>query len=235
MVKPYNKKLEISYCIGVYPTLELLYHHPEKVTRVLISGKGNKNIGVSIIKSICLKNGIKTEIADGTIAKITGSENCYSIGIFNKYESLIQNGNHLVLVNPSDMGNLGTIIRTALAYDVNNLAIIRPGADIFDPKVIRASMGAVFSIKFQYFDSFKEYNNNFRNNLYVYMTNGQSVLNKLSFEQPFSMIFGNEGAGLGTEYLSIGTSVIIPHTKNVDSLNLSVAVGIALYAYKTQS
>ena len=43
----------------------------------------------------------------------------------------------MVLVNPSDMGNMGTIIRTMLGFNYVNLAIIRPGVDVFDPRVIR--------------------------------------------------------------------------------------------------
>ena len=59
----------------------------------------------------------------------------------------LDDANHVVLVNPGDMGNMGTIIRTMLGFNYSNLAIIKPGVDVFDPRVIRASMGALFNTR----------------------------------------------------------------------------------------
>ena len=65
--------------------------------------------------------------------------------MFSKYKGEVKKGeSHLVLVNPEDGGNLGTMIRTALAFDIHDVAIIRPADDVFDPKVIRSSMGSIF-------------------------------------------------------------------------------------------
>ncbi len=49
------------------------------------------------------------------------------------------------------------------------------------------------------------------------------------FKTPFSLIFGNEATGLPKEFLNIGESVIISHSKNIDSLNLTIAASIAIY------
>ena len=58
---------------------------------------------------------------------VSNKENCYIIGVFKKYESKINpKSNHVVLVNPSNMGNLGTIIRTAIGFGINDIAIISP-------------------------------------------------------------------------------------------------------------
>jgi RNA methyltransferase, TrmH family len=228
-MKKYKKSFTYSYSIGVFPTLELLSTHPDKVTRVLISSRGGKNEGLNKILDICRDKKIKTEEADGLIRKISESENCYAIGVFDKYSSQLENSNHLVLVYPSDKGNLGTIVRTMLAFGVKNLAIIRPAIDIFDQKVIRASMGAVFKVNFTYFDSFIEYQAQFKNSIYAFVTDTKNYLPSVKFSQPFSLVFGNEGAGLGNEFKLIGTSVKIPQSSEVDSLNLSVAVAISLY------
>ena len=80
------------------------------------------------------------------------------MGVFKKYEnSLDHTKNQVLLVNPGDMGNLGTIIRVMLGFNYNNLAIIKPCIDIFDPKVIRASMGSLFSMNIKLYDSYKDY------------------------------------------------------------------------------
>ena len=50
-------------------------------------------------------------------------------------------------------------------------------------------------------------------------------------EQPFALIFGNEGSGLPAEFAQMGQAVRIPHNDKIDSLNLSIAVGIGAYAF----
>lgn len=228
-MKQYKKKREYSYAIGVYTTLELLRLKPDSVNRVLLNTRGGTNEGVGKIVQLCNRHQIKREYADGVIGKIANREDCYAVGVFTKYQSPIQKANHLVLVNPRDAGNMGTIMRTMVAYELQDLAIIRPAVDVFDPKVIRASMGALFRINFSYFDLFEHYTRAFSHHLYPFMTDGRKLLSGVNLSEPYSLIFGNEGAGLGREYAMVGTSVRIPQSSVVDSLNLSVAVGIALY------
>jgi TrmH family RNA methyltransferase len=201
---------------------------------ILISQRGAENKGVRQIEMLCYQKHIRTEVADCAVDRIAGCENAYIVGIFEKYNAPLQNADHIVLVNPSDCGNLGTILRAAVAYNVKNIVIIRPAVDIFDPKVIRASMGAVFRVNFAYFSAFDEYQSCFGNHLYPFMTNGKIPLPCATFVEPFSLVFGSEGAGLSKIYREIGESIYIPQSSAVDSLNLSVAVGIALYASSLQ-
>lgn len=230
MLKGYAKKSEISYAFGVSPTIELLEQRSDDVIKVLINPKGDKNAGVTKILSLCTKNKILVEYNQEIIEKLTSTENTYAIGVFNKYKTNLTLGsNHVVLVKPSDMGNLGTICRTMLAFNITNLAIIKPGVDIFDPKAIRASMGALFSLNVAYFESLEDYHHIYNQNLYIVTGNGRELLKDIVFKSPFSLVFGNEGEGLTAKYLGMGTSVKIPQSAKVDSLNLSVAVGIALY------
>jgi len=143
-----------------------------------------------------------------------------------------------VLVNPADKGNLGTILRTATAFGIENIAIISPAADIYDPKVVRASMGALFHVNFCYFEKFEDYQKAFcgtNRNLIPFMLDGQPI-NKVAADlkdsdYSFSLIYGNESSGLPAEFLQIGTPARIMHSNNVDSLNLPMAVGIGLYTF----
>lgn len=232
--RPYNKILDYSYTLGVFPTLELLNNQPGKVIKIILSSKSFENTGVEKIKQLCDNGKLAVEVSDNIINRLSPKENCYAIGVFNKYESQVnQNENHLVLVGIRDMGNLGTICRTMLGFNINNLAIIKPAADIFDPKSIRSSMGAAFQINFQYFNNFEDYQKMFTNNLYPFMTDGKEALSKVNFKPPYSLIFGSESAGLDKKYHRLGTSVNIPQGNKIDSLNLSVAVGIALYQTST--
>ena len=101
----------------------------------------------------------------------------------------IENGNHVVLVSPTDSGNLGTIIRTMIGLNINNLAIIENGkdtqnkveleksntsVDIFNPKTIRASMGSIFNINIEYFKNYDEYEIKFKQNTkYAFCLEGE--------------------------------------------------------------
>jgi len=126
-------------------------------------------------------------------------------------------------------------MRTMLGFDVLDLAIVRPAVDVFDPRVIRASMGAIFHLSFAYFDNFEAYSANFPRAFYPFMTDGALSLRDARFESPYSLIFGNEGAGLPESFRSLGTSITIPHSDRIDSLNLPVAVSIALYEARRQT
>ena len=230
-IKKYLKKMNYSYSFGLYPTIELLINKPSKVIKVLLSPKLRNSKEIEKIKYLCTKNKIKYEVNYRLIDKISKKENTYAVGIFKKYTSVLElEKDHIVLVNPKDMGNLGTIIRTMLGFNIDNLALIKPAADIFDPKVVRSSMGSLFSINFEYFKSFEQYSEIHDNNdYYAFMLNGEKELSKTKFNSPYSLIFGNEGQGLPDSYKDIGNSVFIKHNNNIDSLNLSIAVGIALY------
>lgn len=229
-IKRYKKSFNYSYSLGVFPTIELLNHKAESILRMLVSSKGEKNKGVAEIVKRCGNKNIRVETNDKLINRLSPKENCYAIGVFRKFQTGLSKGkNCLVLVNPGDMGNLGTIIRTMLGFHIDNLAIIKPAVDVFNPKVIRSSMGSIFRVSFQYFDSIDRYADEFSNSLYPFMTNGTAALDRVSFRQPFSIIFGNESSGLPDEYLNLGTSVNIPHSEAIDSLSLPMSVGIGLY------
>lgn len=230
-LKRYQGDFSHSYCLGVYPTLELIKHQPQAVLAILLHSKGSKNQGVEKLRVLAGNLQIDIQENDRVVEKLSQRGNTYALGVFQKYSThLHQKENHLVLVNPSSMGNLGTIIRSMLGFNFQDLAIIEPAADLFHPKVIRASMGATFQVRTQTFRSFTDYwGSQANHNLYPMMTDGKIALPEVNFEQPFALVFGDEASGLGQEYHQYGTSLRIPQSEGVDSLNLSLAVGITLY------
>ncbi len=230
-IKKYQKKFEYSYAFGAYPVLDLLSQHPDKVYKVILKKEGLDSEGVEEIQSICKEKDILIEVNDRLIDKIAVKENTYVVGVFKKYESQVSNTeSHIVLVNPSNMGNLGTIVRTMLGFGLKDLAIIKPGVDIFDPLVVRSTMGALFRIRFAYFNSIEEYVKEFPNhNKYPFMLNGKKELREVVFKKPYSIIQGNESTGLDSSYSDLGESVYIKHSDEIDSLNLSVATAISLW------
>jgi RNA methyltransferase, TrmH family len=230
-LKPYKREFDHSYSLGVFPTLELVEAQPGHVLKVLVSSKGARNEGVRKLERLCERANIRLEVNDRAVERLAQKENTFAVGVFRKYASDLQPAsNHVVLVNPSDMGNLGTIARTMLGFAVPDLGIVRPAADMFDPRVVRASMGAIFRLRCCYFDTFEQYRQTAgERSLYPFMTGGDLLLDRARFSPPFTLVFGNESSGLPPEYREIGTLVTIKHTGAIDSLNLPMSVGIALY------
>lgn len=234
-IKSYKKDADYSYTLGAFPTYELIKARPERVRRILLDTSftdRDKLIG------LCEEKKLSFEFNNKLITKLSDKENCYVAGIFNKYEDeLAPNRPHIVLVNPSNMGNLGTILRTAVGFGIYDIAIILPGADIFNPKTIRSSMGALFRLNFHQYESFADYRKKYnRHEVFTFMLNGENTLTIKDCPKAelFSLVFGNEATGLDHSYLKVGTSIFIPQSPDVDSLNLTIAVGIGAYIFTNQ-
>mgnify|MGYP002515332098 FL=1 len=233
-IKKYKKEFDYSYTLGAFPTIELLKNHKEDVIDVYVHSSFNNIEVKQLILKLLNKNYIKN---DKLIDKLSPKENCYVIGIFKKYSNeLNSNEHHLLLDNPSNMGNLGTIIRSSLGFDIKNIAIIKPGVDYFDPKCIRASMGSIFSINIEYFSSLEEYKKKYCNHtIYAFMLQSKNELQKYTFKKTLSTLaFGNEATGLDKKYLD-ENSIIIKHSNKIDSLNITNAVSIVLYEFNRQN
>ena len=234
-IKTYQKDFDYTYTLGVFETIELLKYKPQQVIRVYLKSNSYTNQGVSLIQELCQRHQIEVVESDKTINKLSKKDNCFAIAILNKYDSKLNDGNHIVLVNPMNMGNFGTIIRSALGFGFTDIAVIKPAIDIFDPKVLRAAMGSFFSSNIVYFNTIEEYKALYPDHkLHSFMLQAKKTLQETEFEStPLSLVFGNESSGLPENYLD-DNSIIIKHSNDIDSLNLPTAVGIALYEVDKQ-
>lgn len=234
-LKKYNKKNDYSYTFGAFPTFELLQSKPDMVEKVLVQSTLKDDLR-SRIEEACRNENVALFENDKIINRICDKESCIITGVFRKYtEELKHKRNHVVLVNPGEYGNMGTIIRSCAGFGIHDIAVIEPAADIFNPKTVRASMGSLFKIRFHCYDSFTEYYNEFgqERDMYPFMLKGAVKLGSFSRneDRPFTLIFGNESSGLDDSFLNVGKSVLIKHSNDIDSLNLSLAAGIAMYEF----
>lgn len=232
-IQRYKHEGYISWTLGATLTIELLKCRPSQVNRVFFNSKTEDSNDIKYLRELCRINNIPIETNDKIFNVLSQKGNCFVIGEFRKYKGCLSNKSHIVLVNPSDMGNLGTILRTATGFGIKNIAIIKPGTDCFDPKVVRASMGAIFSVEIEYFESIKEYCDKFPNHArYAFMLSAAAKsLSEIKFKEPCSLVFGNEATGLPVEYADLCDPVIIKHSSDIDSLNLSIAAGIAMFEF----
>lgn len=230
LIKPYKKDADYSYTLGAFPTVELLKAHHDDVQEIYVHSSFTD---MNLINS--LAGNVPVVTSDKLINKLSDKENCFVIGVFNKYtDTLAEDKPHIVLVNPGNMGNMGTIMRTAVAFGIKDIAIIGNGVDVYNPKTVRASMGALFRCRHQYFDTFDNYVQKYPNHeIFCFMLNGkkQLLIDDCPKKELFSLVFGNEATGLDDSYLERGTSVIIPQSPDVDSLNITIAVGVGTYMF----
>ncbi len=233
MINRYKKSDETSYALGTSLTVELFKNRPDQVKTVYIHPESIKNDVFRWLERECTSRRIPFIENDRVFRKLSEKENCYTIGVFAKYEAEIApDKSHLVLVNPGNAGNLGTIIRSMVGFGINDLAIIAPGADVFDPKTVRASMGAVFQLCFTYYQKLEEYLATINPRpLYPFMLKGENILGDACYPEIFSLVFGNEATGLPDSYLKAGDAIRINQENTIDSLSLPIAVSIALYEF----
>ena len=232
---PYSKKLDYSYCLGLFPSITLMETRPEAVLRLLTQPAGAGNEGVEKLRRMCLDRGIRSEDAERVLRRESKKDNCFAALVFQKYQSRLDMArNHAVLCQISDGGNLGTALRSLLGFGIKDVAVIRPCVDVFDPHVLRSSMGAFFKMRVHVYEKFDDYLSECGERaLYPFMLDGARPLGQVvkNRPEPYSMIFGNEASGLPAEFSRIGQSVIIPQSADIDSLNLAVAVSVGAYAF----
>ena len=234
-LEPYSKKLSYSYTLGVFPSLMLLEARPDKAVRLLLHPAGLESEGVDKLRARCAELGVREEQAERVLRRESKKDNCFAGLVFEKYESTLEpSACHAVLCQISDSGNVGTALRSLLGFGIRDVAVIRPCVDVFDPHVLRASMGAFYKMRVHTFDTFEEYRALYPERpLYPFMLDGAKTLNEVAAEAkpPFSLVFGNEASGLPAHFATLGQSVFIPQSSEIDSLNLAVAVSVGTYVF----
>ena len=235
-IQRYKHDAQTSFALGATLTYELLKNRPETAVRVFVKSTLTKTAAVTELLSICSNRKIPVVTNDKAFNVLSSKGNCFVIGEFTKESRPLERGNHIVLVNPSDAGNMGTILRTAVGFGIDQIAVIRPAVDFFDPKTIRASMGAAFRVRVQYFENIEAYRTAFpENQLFAFMLTASKPIQDIEIAEPYSLVFGNEATGLPEVFAGFCQSVVIPHSSGIDSLNLPIAAGIAMYEFTKEA
>jgi TrmH family RNA methyltransferase len=231
MIKTYTRSADYSYTAGFYPTFELLKYRASSLKCIYVTEDVLQTEGFQKISQLVSEEQII--VSEKVFNKLKEKDNDHIIGVFYKFEDeLVGQEPHVVLVNPSDQGNLGNIMRSMLAFGYKDLAIITPGADNFSPKTVRASMGSIFAIRIQHFTSFEEYIEKYPRLYFPFMLQSAKGLMEISKpKEKYSLVFGNEATGLSDSFEN-GHAVKIEQSKDVDSLNLATAAVVAMYYFK---
>ena len=138
----------------------------------------------------------------------------------------------LILDDIQDPGNLGTIIRSSLAFDVDTIVLSPNTVDLYNSKVIRSTKGMIFHINIIVKD-LEEFICDIKNNGYkIYGTkvDGGSDIKNISISNKYALVIGNEGNGMSDIVSNLCDEYLyIKMNDKVESLNAGVATSILLY------
>jgi TrmH family RNA methyltransferase len=150
----------------------------------------------------------------------------------------------IVFDRPSDYGNLGSIIRSANAFHVDGIFIMGHSIDVYEPKVIRASLGSIFFTKVVMIESMEileEYikTQKMKNNIEIIGTDSTGTLSigDYKINRPVMVIIGNEAKGISVKLKELCDKIVrIPTEGNINSLNVSSAASIIMWEiYKNKT
>lgn len=157
------------------------------------------------------------------------------MGVCKMLDEKIVGSKYLILDRIQDPGNLGTIIRSSVAFGVDTIILSKDTVDIYNSKVVRATQGMLFHINFKrcdIIDAIRELKNS---NIPIYVTNVNNGINikEIKDFSKYALIMGNEGSGVSNDIVSLADqNIYIPMSSSCESLNVAVATSILLYEMK---
>lgn len=154
------------------------------------------------------------------------------IGLCKKVEEKEIGNKVLVLDDIQDPGNFGTIIRSAVAFNIDTIVVSNNTVDLYNSKVIRASQGMLFNINIirRDLNVFVPELKKEGYQIYATKVNGGKSLKTIEKMKKFAIIMGNEGAGVSDNLMSLANEYLyIDMNSNCESLNVAVATSIILY------
>lgn len=143
----------------------------------------------------------------------------------------------LVAEAPEKPGNIGALLRTADAANVDAVIIANPKTDLYNPNIIRSSVGCVFTNQIATGTTTEiiQYLKDKNINIYCAALQASMEYHTQDYTKPTAIVVGTESTGLSDEWIKNATqNVIIPMHGEIDSMNVSVAAGILIFEAKRQ-
>jgi len=177
-----------------------------------------KNLNILIVKEEAIKRLSSEKSPTGIIC----------IGKFPEQRDFGQSP-WLYLDRIQDPGNLGTILRGALAFGCGGVFLSEDSCSIYNPKVIRSSAGAFFKVPFKK-KNFKDIISDMRDDLEILSFSPRATMPFFNFEfkDKTLLVFGNEGDGISNSIICASNRVVCIPTESVESLNVAMSVNIVL-------
>lgn len=195
-----------------------------------------------LVDEIASKSRVRVEIlSDNVFAHVSDTMTpqgvlCVVEQMNYSLESVLSNGvvpHLMVLDNLQDPGNLGTIVRTAEGAGVTGIVMSKETVDIYNPKVIRSTMGSIYRMPFYYAeDLLGTIEEMKKRNISTYAAHldGKNAYDEENYKKPCAFFIGNEGNGLRDEVADAADTYIrIPMCGQVESLNAAIAACVLMF------
>ena len=235
--KKYRYEFQLYMAEGFRLVSEFLVTSPESIEFIIVEENSKyelKHDFVFHLSTTEIKEFAETQHSQGIIAVVKMPK-------VREIAEILQNAKLIVVCDAvQDPGNLGTIVRNALWFGADALILGEGTVDLYNPKTIRSCMSSLISISIRQLNlnSFFEIAESLGFQTYLFrVTSDSEELNKIEFAEKALLVIGNEGNGIQESLVKPGrTSVIIPDFSKgkTESLNASVASGIALHEYRNQ-
>jgi TrmH family RNA methyltransferase len=223
---------EISLAIKGGYLIDTILFYPELFSEEQIHNLTNSQHNTIEISKEVYQKLAHRETTEGIIATAKAKE-------FSLNNLRFKNKNPLILVAeaPEKPGNIGALLRTADAANVDAVIIANPKTDLYNPNIIRSSVGCVFTnliatgTTTEIIQFLKE------KNISIYCAALQASVDyhTQNYTKPTALVVGTEATGLSKEWLGNSTqNIIIPMQGEIDSMNVSVAAGILIFEAKRQ-
>ncbi len=225
-------KRELSLAIKGNYTIETLLFYPDLFSETEANSLSNYGIDIIEISKEVYEKLAYRGTTEGVIA-IARSKSL-------KLNDLkITNQNPLILVAeaPEKPGNIGALLRTADAANVDAVIIANIKTDIYNPNIIRSSVGSVFTNQIACGSTSEIIKYLKHKNIKIYCAALQASIDyhTQDYTQPTAIVVGTEDTGLSEEWLkNSAQNIIIPMQGQIDSLNVSVSAGILIFEAKRQ-
>ncbi len=223
---PLESILEVYVAESALASLEKMDAKEEKMAEKL------KKTGYEVVADSLFKKMADTQTPQGILCVVKQPE--------YRLEEILKQDRPLLMIleNLQDPGNLGTIIRTGEGAGVTGVIMTAKTVDIFNPKVIRATMGSVFRVPFLYVEDMEDTLKKLKEKgirTYAAHLAGREYYDSFSFTGGTAFLIGNEGNGLEKKTADLADSYLkIPMEGKVESLNAAIAASLLMYEAQRQ-
>jgi RNA methyltransferase, TrmH family len=174
-----------------------------------------------------------TQVSEAVMRKLCNTSSLSKmVGVITIREPKPLDTTVLVLDGVQDPGNVGTLLRSALAFNFSSVITLPGCADVYSAKVMAASQGAIFKCELHdlSYDEFKQVCNELKYHVVVSDVHEATSLEAFSFKTPGMLVLGSEGAGVSSFVRALAHERVKIETVHVESLNVAMAGSILMYA-----
>lgn len=218
---------ELSLAIKGGYTIEMVLYYPELISESEIKQLVSKDVPLARISKNIFEKLAYRSTTEGIIAIAKTKDHRLKNIRFKTENPLV-----LVAEAPEKPGNIGAILRTADASGIDAVLIANPKTDLYNPNIIRSSVGCVFTNTIGVGSTEEILAFLKQNNIHIYAAALHKDAEKYTLQdytKASAIVVGTEATGLSDKWLENNKKIIIPMRGEIDSLNVSVSAAVIIF------